>query len=202
MGAGVGAIALVVIARGLAERAVLVDVDARACELARANVAKNGARAEVVCADVLAFARGARGRAALVVCNPPFFEPGTARVARGSGAAVDGSAEGGTSRMAKVGELDRFVRAAREVLGRGGRACFVYPASDSARLLATLRAVGLEPKRLRFVHATAAAPARVVLVEARAAKPGGLVALAPLVERDGPRHADYTDETARILGLR
>ena len=188
LGAGTGAIALVMIARSLASRAVLVDVDAGACELARENVNRNGARADVVCSDVLDGARTRRGQAALVVCNPPYFEPGTARVARGSGAS-------------RVGEVDRFVRAAREVLGRRGRACFVYPASDLSRLFACFRASGLEPKRLRLVHAKAKAPARVALVEVRASKSGGLSIMAPLIERDGPRHADYTAEMSALLGL-
>jgi len=186
LGAGVGAIALVMIARALADRAVLVDVDPRVCELARENVARNGARVTVSCADVLEAAREHRGRASLVVCNPPYFEPGTARAAA-SGA------------HARIGELDRFVRAARELLARRGRACFVYPTHDLPRVLALFRASGLEPKRLRLVHATASAPARVALVEARAAKPGGLVVLPPLVERRG---GAYTDEAARALGLR
>ena len=199
LGAGVGAIALVMIARALADRAVLVDVDPRACELARENVARSGARVTVSCADVLEAAREHRGRASLVVCNPPYFEPGTARPAAWSAHAVDGSAARGTSRTAKIGELARFVRAARELLARRGRACFVYPAHDLSRVLATFRASGLEAKRLRFVHATASAPARVALVEARAAKPGGLVVLPPLVERRG---GAYTDEAARALGIR
>jgi tRNA1Val (adenine37-N6)-methyltransferase len=192
LGAGVGAVALVLIARALAESAVLIDCDAAACALARANVERNGARAEVVCADVLDAARARRGRASLVVCNPPYFEPGSARVSASAGAAV---------RTAKVGALERFVRAARELLGRRGRACFVYPASDLSRLFSCLRAAGLEPKRLRLVHATARAPARVALVEARASKAGGLAVLPALVERDGPGHGDYTAETARALGL-
>jgi tRNA1Val (adenine37-N6)-methyltransferase len=189
LGAGVGAIALVMIARGLAERAVLVDADSRACELARANAARNGADATVVCADVLDASREHRGRASVVVCNPPYFEPGTARAPSSNADAAS----------AKIGALERFVRAARELLARRGRACFVYPASDLARLLATFRDAGLEPKRLQLVHATADAPARVALVEACAAKAGGLVVLPALVER---RAGAYTDEAARALGIR
>ena len=189
LGAGVGGVTLVMFARGFAERAVLVESDRDLCDLARENVERNGARATVVCADALVAARAHRGEAALVVCNPPYFEPGTGRVS-------------GTHGSARVGALERFVRAAREALGRRGRACFVYPASDLARLFATLRAAGLEPKRLRLVQPVAAAPARVALVEARASKPGGLVVLAPLVERSGPRHGDYTGEMAGVLGLR
>jgi tRNA1(Val) A37 N6-methylase TrmN6 len=59
----------------------------------------------------------------------------------------------------------------------------VYPAQQLAALFETFRASGLEPKRLRMVHASAHAPARVALVEAQAAKAGGLVVMPALVER-------------------
>ncbi len=189
LGAGVGAVALVMIARGFASRAVLVDADRTACALAKRNVEANAVGAEVAVGDVLEVARERRGQAALVVSNPPYFAPGKGRVSKASA-------------PARTGDLDRFVVAAREVLGRRGRVCFVYPASDLARLVAAFRAVGLEPKRLRLVHSRASAPARIALLEARATKPGGLVVEAPLVERDGPRASDYSVEAARALGLR
>ena len=173
------------IARGFAKQALLVDADENACELAVANVMHNGADADVMCGDALDVARKNRGVAATVVCNPPYFEPGTGRVSK-------------SSERARSGELARFVRAARELLGRRGRACFVYPASNLARLVETLRASDLEPKRLRLVHATPSAPARVVLVEARAAKPGGLEVAPPLVERESNA---YAPEMKALLGV-
>ncbi len=188
LGAGVGSIAIVMIARGFAARAVLVDSDGDACDLARKNVDANGFDARVEHGDVLDVARRHKGRAAVVVCNPPYFEEGAARPRS-------------SAPRARIGNLDRFVRAAREVLGRRGRAHFVYPANNFAALLSAFRASGLEAKRARFVHAAASAPARVVLVEARASKPGGLVVEAPLVERTSARHADYTDEMKIILGI-
>ena len=54
-----------------------------------------------------------------------------------------------------------------------------------ATLFETLRAVGLEPKRMCMVRATAEDAARVVLVEAMAAKRGGLVVEPDWVERGG-----------------
>lgn len=185
LGAGVGAVALVMIVRGFVKQALLVDVDDDACAIACRNAMHNGVDADVLRGDALAVARANRGRAGTVVCNPPYFEPGTGRVARGSA-------------RARQGELARFVRASREFLGKKGRACFVYPASDLGRFFETLRASGLEPKRLRLVYASANVPARLALVEARAAKPGGLVIAPPLVEREG---SAYTREMRELLGL-
>ncbi len=60
--------------------------------------------------------------------------------------------------------------------------CVVYPAIEATTLLLELRARGLEPKRLRLVHAHAGDKARIVLVECAAGKPGGLEIEPALVE--------------------
>lgn len=187
LGSGAGAIGLTLLRLDAAERLVFVELDPHAAELARTNVRENGfdARAEVVCADA-SDAADERGREAhLVVCNPPYFPPGAGRLPAAPARA-----------RARTGDLALFVRAARALCGRRARACFVYPARDLTRLLATLRGAGLEPKRLRAVHATRGAPARVVLVEAQAAKEGGLVVLPPWVEREG---GAYGEELAALL---
>jgi tRNA1Val (adenine37-N6)-methyltransferase len=81
-----------------------------------------------------------------------------------------------------MGDVRTFIAATRALLGKRGRACFVYPANDLTRLLADFQAHGLQPKRVRFVHASPSAHARVALVEVLAAKPGGLVIEPALVE--------------------
>ncbi len=174
------------LARGHASRAALVERDEASCAFAKKNIEVNAARAEIFCGDVLDVARAHRGVADAVVCNPPYFEKGTARerVAHAS---------------ARVGELERFVAATRAVLGRRGRAYFVYPAHSSTRLFRCFQSHGLEPKRARFVHADIASRARAVLVMASAGKPGGLVVDPPLLERDA--RGAYTEEMSRALGL-
>jgi tRNA1Val (adenine37-N6)-methyltransferase len=187
LGAGSGAVGLSLLQFDVAERVVMVEIDPTSSEAARANLAENGwaARGDVVNADVRNLEPEA-GRADLVVCNPPYVPPGRGRVAVGPERA-----------RARSGDLDVFTRAARSVLGRRARACFVYPAHDLGALWYALQAAGLEPKRLRAVHATDASPARIVLVEARPAKPGGLVLEAPLVERSG---GHYSPEVLAMLG--
>jgi tRNA1Val (adenine37-N6)-methyltransferase len=93
------------------------------------------------------------------------------------------------------------VVAARMLLGRRGRACFVYPAREMVSLFESLRASGLEPKRVRAVRATEIEPARIVLVEAMAAKAGGLVVEPDLVERCSALRGTpgYSPELARII---
>lgn len=187
LGAGVGAVGLALLFFGAATRVVLVEIDTEAAEVARANIDANGwsERAACVEGDARDVARAHGAEADLVVCNPPYFEPGRGRAPKTPSRA-----------RAREGELSHFTTAARALLGRRGRACFVYPAGELATLTSTLRDAGLEPKRLRFVHASAEAPARVVLVEAVAGKPGGLRVAPPVIERTGD---GYTPELTALL---
>lgn len=85
--------------------------------------------------------------------------------------------------LGRCGELLDFVVAARLLVGARGRVCFVYPARELVTLVEGLRAAGLEPKRLKAVHARQQLAARVVLIEAQPAKRGGLEVLAPQIDQ-------------------
>ena len=161
LGAGVGAVGLSLLHLGAAEHVTMFEIDDALAKLAQRNARANGweSRVEVVHGDVA----DARGAADLVVCNPPYVVPGRGRVPSPARA------------RARSGPLDVFLDAARRLAGRRARVCFVYPAIETTTLLASLRARGLEPKRLRTVHARSDRHARVVLVEAVAGKPGGLL---------------------------
>ena len=176
LGAGAGAVALAVLHLGGAGRVVLVEIDPVTAAMARRNLDENGWGdvSEVVVGDVRDVASARRGEAQLVVCNPPYVERGRGRPCADPARA-----------RARSGALHPFVLAAREVCGRRARVCFVYPARELSTLTLLLRGAGLEPKRLRFVHATARSRARIALVEAQAAKSGGLSVLPPLIEREG-----------------
>jgi tRNA1Val (adenine37-N6)-methyltransferase len=185
LGAGVGAVGLSLLRFGAAGHVVFIEIDEAPAEMARRNLAANGwsERGEVVQADVQDVARMRQGEAELVVCNPPYIQPGRGRASPAEA-------------RARVGDLSTFVQAARQLAGRRARVCFIYPAADLATLLSTLEAQGLHPKRLRLVHATPSARARVALVEARPGRAGGLMVLPPLVERTSQ---EYTPELRSLL---
>lgn len=112
----------------------------------------------------------------MVVCNPPYYR---------SGAELPSESE--SLRIAKHGApglLDELMSAAAQVLRHGGKLCAVYPAGGAVDMVCTLRARGLEPKRLRFVHSRLDRPPQLLLVEAmRGARPGVRI-LAPLALSD------------------
>ncbi|MEO6420194.1 MAG: methyltransferase [Polyangiaceae bacterium] len=173
LGAGAGAVGLTLIKNEAAGRVVLVEIDPEAAALAARNLSESGwdDRGEVLEGDVTKLSFAHAGEADLVTCNPPYTEPSRGRVPPEPRRA-----------RARSGSLAVFVEAARRFAGRRARVCFVYPAPDLATLIATFRGAGIEPKRLRAVHARATSPARIVLVEGQAAKPGGLVVEPPLIE--------------------
>ena len=172
LGAGVGAVTLSLAHLGPVARASAVERDPAIAALCEKNFAEHGLDAQVLVADLATgLPRSLRQSADLVLCNPPFFEPGERRPASAG------------RESARAGALAPFLRAARIALGRGGgRVVFVYPARSLERFLHAAEAAALSAKRLRFVHPFLERPARVALVELKAAKPGGLVIEPPLVE--------------------
>ena len=173
LGAGAGAVGLALLDHDGAHHVTFVELDGDACAFCSKNIGDRAldVRARVLESDVLAAAEAHRGKSDLVVCNPPYVEPGRGR-----------SPSEPRRARARQGSLLHFVKAARLLLARRGRACFVYPAPSLTTLLQALRGAGLEPKRMRLVHAKAKLPARIALVEAQPAKEGGLVVEPPLLE--------------------
>lgn len=161
IGAGAGAVGLM--AAVLAPQATvgLVELDPASCALARENVAANdlGARVNVHEADLLsARSRRAAGlveeAAALVLTNPPFYDPGRVRVTPDPAKA--------RAHVATVG-LAEWVRAALALLAPGGTFVMIHRADALAECLAAisnrLGDVSIEP-----IHSRPGAPAIRVLL--------------------------------------
>jgi tRNA1Val (adenine37-N6)-methyltransferase len=188
LGAGVGALGLLALKRGIAKRALLIEADPKLVLLARENLLRGGFEGE---ARELDLTRSKLGESALplVLCNPPYYPAHSHRPAQSAAKAA-----------ARSGDVSPFLRAASATLARKtGRALFSYPAPQLPELLRRAEQVGLVAKRLRFVHAREDQPARLALIELRAARPGGLVVEPPLVEWLGRRRSP---ELLRISGDR
>lgn len=188
LGAGPGAIGLMLVFTGWATRATAIEIDADHARLARANADRNGV------ADRLAVVESDVGQAEaqpgdVVIANPPYFEPDEGAVA------PDATRAG--ARAFTRGTLQAFVRASRRLLGPRGRVVVALPAARTTELLGELAERGLHAKRLRFVHPRPGREAQVVFVEAKAARPGGLVVEPPWYVRGVGD--DYVDETDAAL---
>ncbi len=184
LGSGTGIVALLLLQRGKAGRAVGVEVQPDFAALIDRNASLNGldGRVSALCADVRALSQvtlGAhlgeeQGRAAdIVVCNPPYM-----KVTSGRRNAHD---EKFIARHEVCGDIGDFCEAAARVLRFGGRFYVVYRPDRLTDLIAAMRGNGLEPKRMTFVHADEASEPSMALVEARLGGASGLVVTAPLI---------------------
>lgn len=178
LGAGVGALGLLALQRGIAKRALLIEAEPKLVALARENLLRGGFLGEVLQLD-LTRDKPQGSAAPLVLCNPPYYPAHSHRPAQSEAKAA-----------ARSGDVTPFLAAASALIARKtGRALFSYPAPQLPELLRLAAAASLVPKRLRFVHAREDQPARLVLLELRAARPGGLVVEPPLVEWLGRRRS-------------
>ena len=97
--------------------------------------------------------------------------------------------------------LSQLCAAAARALTWGGSFCLVHRPDRLADVLGELRRVRLEPKRLRFVHHTAAARPSLFLLEARLGGGVGLTVEPPLLlhgpdggETEDVRRAYFRDK--------
>ena len=146
LGAGIGLLGLLLLARQQELHITNIDIDSAACALAEENAAVNGLeeRVAVLRADLRdRTALPKAGSFDLCVANPPYFPPHTGRVAEGSR---------GTARSETACAFDQLCAAAAYLLRSGGRFCLVHRAERTAELMDVLRRHRLEPKVLRFVQ--------------------------------------------------
>ena len=185
IGSGSGAAGLALALRAREARLCCVDIDAASVALARENIALNGlaSRADAAAADILsARARKAAGladaSAALILTNPPFYEPGRVRVSPHAGRAR--AHVGAADSFSDEAFLSKWMRACAALLAPGGRLVTIHRADALEGLLAALsgRFGGL---RLLPVHPRADEPAIRLLAAAVKGSRAPLVLLPPLI---------------------
>lgn len=193
LGTGCGIIPLV-----LARRLGRTDITALELQpglfsLARRNVFLNRCEREVtlVQGDLRrAHEQFPAGSYAQVLCNPPYRARATGRSSL--------SMEKALARHELTCELTDVSRAAAHLLEPGGRLCLVYPASRFSELVLALKARGLEPRTVRWIHPRADRPAKLVLLHAVKGGRADLMVLPPLVVHADDAHA-FTPEVRSMV---
>ena len=109
----------------------------------------------------------------LVVCNPPYYPPKSGFIAADQAIS--------TARSETDCSLEDVCRAAAYLLRWGGDFCVVHKPERLTDLLCTMRTVGLEPKRMRFICKSAPSAPSLVLIEARRGGKSGLIIEPPLI---------------------
>jgi tRNA1Val (adenine37-N6)-methyltransferase len=193
LGSGNGPVALMLARLHPQARVVGLELQGRMIERARRSTDLNrlGDRVEFLQGDVRRISEILQPESFdVVVSNPPYRAPRSGR--------INPDEEKRIARHEVEGTLADFLRAGGYALRKRGKVAAVFPSTRAIDLVAGMREQGLEPKRVRFVHARVDGPASLILVEG--AKEGGreLKVLAPLVVygEDG----SYTGEVRELLG--
>ncbi len=131
-------------------------------ELARQNVSRNGFQEQfpVVQGDVCAISESFNAETfSTIVCNPPFYPPGTGR---------QNKEEEKLIARHQIACTLTDILAAAFVLKNRGRFILIYPAERMSELLKIMQTVRLQSKRMQFIYSSPDSKnsARLVLVEA------------------------------------
>ncbi len=193
LGTGTGIIALLVAAHHKEARLDAVELDQEAADMARRSVDMNGMSERVrvhnadmrLAAEILGY-----GQMDQVLCNPPYFEEGSALLP-----------ECESKRIARTDVdigIKEIARVAFQLLKSGGRFSVVFPAARMDSLINALCEARLAPKRVRTVHHTFFHAPKLVLMDA--VKHGGtqLHWMPPLILRNPD--GTPTQEWHRIYG--
>lgn len=184
-GSGVGAVGLALALRAPQSCVRLVERDAQAAELARANVALNDLEGRVGVIECDLLDPGARRAAGLgnesasaLYTNPPFYAEGSVRRSPDSARAA--------AHVLGPGGLDEWVRACLSLLAPDGRFAMICLPEGLAEVLAACEN-RLGALRILPVHARAGEDARRILVSGRKGSRAPLAIASSLVlhEADG-----------------
>lgn len=191
LGAGSGLLSLLLLARETSLRVTNVEIQERACALARRNAALNQLSQQITVLQADLTQPKELPTAStfdLIITNPPYFPTETGE--------ISGNVARRTARSECACTLTDLCAAAMRLLRSGGQFCLVFRTERMVELLSTLRAHRLEPKRLRFVQNKTDSAPILLLLEARKDGHEGLRIEPPLILRTAD--GQETDELKRI----
>ena len=159
LGTGSGALLLLLARRAPDLALSAVERDPLAAQTARDNLAQNDLTGTVVAGDLRDRLLPA-GQFDLVVSNPPYFP-------------VNAGGSGGPARSEESCTLDQLCAAAGYLVKNGGRFALCHRPERLADIICSLRAHGLEPKRLTLLsHSPNHAPSLLLVEAVKQGKPG------------------------------
>jgi tRNA1(Val) A37 N6-methylase TrmN6 len=191
LGTGNGVLPLILAYRHPSILVTGVEIQRQMAERAARNIRLNGYQDRIVIAQMDIASTVERFKPESfdsVICNPPYRQATSGRLSL--------SSERQIARHELKATLDDFVRAAAFLLKNKGSFACIQLGDRTVDLVGAMRSAGLEPKRLRTVHAFSDAKASLVLVEAVKAGRKNIDILPPLIIYDSAKN--YTAELSAI----
>lgn len=192
-GSGTGIVSLLALSRNKLHTLTALEVQAEYASITERNAVLNGFgdRLRVVHTDLRDFVIAPDECVDIVFTNPPYMRCDTGR--------HNTEAEKTAARHEQNGTIYSFLEGARRHLRYGGTFVAVYRTDRLSDLIDAMRQNKIEPKRMTFVHADAAAKPSMVLVEGRRGGGDGLVVTAPLILYRDASHREYGEDMNYIL---
>ncbi len=191
LGAGTGVVSLLCAQKGKAKCTWAVELQAEFAELIARNASLNSLsdRITPVHADVRQVNRADTGGALdAVFSNPPYFRAG-AGIAAKNRMLHD-------ARFEENGDFADFAACAARLLRGDGAFYVVHRANRITDVLSSMRASGIEPKRLILICPDEKSPPNLLLCEGKKGAGAGLVIAPPLIMYREDR--TYTPELSRV----
>ncbi len=192
LGTGCGIIPLLWCRKASVASVVGVEIQPDACALAEQSCLENnlGEKFSVICSDLQDLkGKVPFGSFQLVTCNPPYNADGAGIRSRGVADKI--------ARHEISCTLDDIVAVAARLLQTSGRLCMCNRPERLTDMMASMRAHGLEPKRLRLVCQRLGEEPWLVLIEGRRCGKPGLRIMPTLYIEDGE---NFSQEMLEIYG--
>ena len=191
LGGGTGIISMLLLARKKVKSIDCLEIQEEYAELIGRNAVHNGFAdcLKPICTDVRDY-RPDKERE-LVFSNPPYMKSTSGRANL-----LD---KKNIARHEVAGTIYDFCRAGAKMLKFGGTFAVVYRPDRLIDLIDAMRAEGLEPKRMTFVHANEKSEPSMVLIEARKGGKCGLKLTRPLLIYKNTDNKEYSEDMSYIM---
>jgi len=188
---GSGIVPVLLYAKTNAEEIYGVEIQEDIADMAMRSVELNkiGNRVKIICADLkkLDFEKRSFD---IITCNPPYMKAGNALLNNRDTKSV--------SRHEILCTIDDVTACAADLLRDKGHLVMVHRPSRLADVICSMRNHGIEPKRLRMVHATADKPPVLFLIDGTYKGGSELRVMEPLVLTD--ENGGESEEVRMIYG--
>lgn len=191
LGGGSGIISMLLLTRGKAERITAYEVQEEYAELISRNAEYNRLDTRLKATHLDIRELSASEDCDVVITNPPYM-----KTTSGASNKEDKKA---IARHEIFGDISDFCLAAKKKLKFGGLFYAVYRPDRLTDILVALRSLGLEPKRITFVHASTESEASMVLIEAKRGGKSGSILTGPLIIYKDKAHREYSEDMEYIM---
>ena len=195
LGTGTGIIPILIYSRKKPVDITAVEIQKDIADMAVRSIRLNGLEKniKVLCMDIKdAPTLLGKSRYDCVVTNPPYMK---------KECGINNPSETkAIARFEIMCSLEEILITARELLNPGGKLFMVHRTDRLADIIYGMRNIGIEPKRIRFVHPSIGRRPNLLLIEGTRGGNKELKFLDPLYIHD--ENGEYTEEIHRIYGRR